>query len=149
MRKILGIVVLGFLLTSCATNEAQLYFDIDKTDKTIGMPAANVDLAGDIKNIFRKNGWKVLIVETGSVQTKGKTGENTELETKSNSNARYILYLNQDHWDYCFPSFKNKMIRYDISIVDNKSGEQVFFANGNDCQKKINEILNTEFAAFW
>ena len=149
MKKLLGILVLGLLLSSCATNEAQLYFAIDKSDKTIGMPAANVDLAGDIKNMFRNNGWKVLIVETGSVKTKGKTGKNTELKTIAESNARYLLYLKQDPWDYCQFSSTNKRISYDITIVDNKSGEQVFFAKGNDCRTKINEILNTEFAAFW
>ena len=149
MKKLLGIVVLGLVLSSCATNEAQLYFAIDKSDKTIGMPAANVDLAGDIKNMFRNNGWKVLIVETGSVKTKGKTGKNTELKTIAESNARYLLYLDQDHWEYCFPSLTNKLIKYDITIVDNKSGEQVFFAKGDDCRTKINEILKTEFAAFW
>ena len=99
--------------------------------------------------MFRNNGWKVLIVETGSVKTKGKTGKNTELKTIAESNARYLLYLDQDHWEYCFPSLTNKLIKYDITIVDNKSGEQVFSANGNDCRTKINEILNTEFAAFW
>ena len=149
MKKAIGIIILGLLLSSCATNEAQLYFAIDKSDKTIGMPAANVDLAGDIKNMFRNNGWKVLIVETGSVKTKGKTGKNTELQTVAESNARYLLYLNQNHYDYCFPTFDNKAIKYDITIVDNQSGEQVFSAEGNECEKKIIKILNTEFAAFW
>ena len=149
MKKLSLYVFLVLMLSGCATNEAQLYFDIDKSDKTIGMPAANIDLAGDIKNMFRNNGWKVLIVETGSVKTKGKTGKNTELKTIAESNARYLLYLDQDHWEYCFPSLTNKLIKYDITIVDNKSGEQVFSANGNDCRTKINEILKTEFAAFW
>ena len=113
------------------------------------MPAANIDLAGDIKNMFRNNGWKVLIVETGSVKTKGETGKKTELQTVAESNARYLLYLNQNHYDYCFPTFDNKAIKYDITIVDNQSGEQVFSAEGNECEKKIIKILNTEFAAFW
>ena len=149
MKKLSLYVFLVLMLSGCATNEAQLYFAIDKSDKTIGMPSSNVDLAGDIKNMFRNNGWKVLIVETGSVKTKGKTGKNTELKTIAESNARYLLYLDQHHFDYCFPSFTNKAIKYDITIVDNKSGEQVFFAKGNDCRTKINEILNNEFAAFW
>ena len=54
---------------------------------------------------------------------KGKTGKNTELKTVAESNARYLLYLDQDHWDYCFPSLTNKLIKYGITIVDNKSGE--------------------------
>ena len=66
------------------------------------MPASNKLLAGDLKDLFRKNGWKILIIEKGDVTTKGTTGENTQLNTNINSSARYMLYLSQRWMDKCF-----------------------------------------------
>ena len=130
MKKILLIVVLSLSLSGCAYQHAEYYKTIDTSHKAIGMPASNKYVAYDLKKIFRENRWKILIVDTGGVKTTGETGSETNLTTKEQSNASYFLYLNQDRWDTCFPSFTDALIRYDISIVEAKTGEQVFFSRG-------------------
>jgi len=149
MKKILLIVVLSLSLSGCAYQHAEYYKTIDTSHKAIGMPASNKYVAYDLKKIFRDNGWKILIVDTGGVKTTGETGSETNLTTKEQSNASYFLYLNQDRWDTCFPSFTDALIRYDISIVEAKTGEQVFFQEGNDCRSKIKKLLRSELSPFF
>ena len=148
MNRFLSIILFIFILTSCASYESQLYSQIDNQNKTIGMPASNKYLAGDLKDLFRKYGWKILIVEKGDLTTEGTSGDDTQLKTNIDSNARYIVYLEQGWQDKCF-NLKYDWIRYDLSIVDNQTGEQVFYAEGNDCQTKIIEQLETDLSAFW
>ena len=114
-------MVLSLSLSGCAYQHAEYYKTIDTSHKAIGMPASNKYVAYDLKKIFRDNGWKILIVDTGGVKTTGETGSETNLTTKEQSNASYFLYLNQDRWDTCFPSFTDALIRYDISIVEAKT----------------------------
>ena len=148
MNKFISIILFLFILTSCASYESQLYSEIDNQNKTIGMPASNQLLAGDLKDLFRKNGWKILIIEKGDVTTEGTTGDNTQLNTNLDSSARYMLYLSQGWMDKCF-NLKYDWISYDVTIVDNQSGEQVFYSEGNDCQTKIIDQLEIDLSAFW
>ena len=149
MKKILGILVLSLTLSGCAYQQSEYFKSIDTSVKAIGMPSSNKYVAYDLKKIFRENGWKVLIFETGGIKTTGQTGSNTNLTTTGQSNASYILYLNQNRWDTCFPTFTDAMIRYDISIVETKTGEQVFYQEGNDCRSKIQKKLKSELSPFF
>ena len=149
MKRFLGILILGLALTGCAYQQSEYFKSIDTSIKAIGMPASNKYVAYDLKKIFRDHGWKVLILETGGIKTTGQAGSDTNLSTKAQPNASYILYLNQNRWDTCFPSFTDALIKYDISIVESKTGEQVFYQEGNDCRSKIKKKLTTELSPFF
>ena len=63
----------------------------------------------------------------------------TEFPNKnSDMHQEFINNRNFDDW-----------IWYDITIVDNETGEQIFFAEGDDCHKTIIEKLNTDLSPFW
>ena len=149
MRKLLGIIVLGLLLSGCMGTTYDLYKPIDTSVKKIGMPPGNRYIAQDVKNLFRKNGWTVLIKETGGYRTTGKSGANVNLKTVKEPNPAYILYLYQERYDTCFPTFSDALIRYDLSIVEAKSGEQVYFQEGNDCRSRIAKKLELGLAPFF
>ena len=150
MKRFLWIMVLRLLLVGCVYHQhAEYYKAINTSNKSIGMPASNKYVAYDLQKIFRENGWKILIVDTGGVKTTGQTGSETSLTTKEQSNASYFVYLNQNRWDTCFPTFGDALIRYDISIVEAKTGEQVFFQEGNDCRSKIQKQLKSALSPFF
>ena len=81
MKKIVLGLVLVLLLSGCMGNTYELYKPIDTSNKKIGMPLSNRYIAGDIKNLFRKNGWTILIKETGGYRTTGVSGANVDLKT--------------------------------------------------------------------
>ena len=142
-------MILSLSLSGCMYQQAELYKTIDTSNKSIGMPASNMFIAGDLKNMFRKNGWKVLLVNTGGVVTTGQTGSETRLTSKEQSNVSYFVYLNQNKYDICFPTFNDALIRYDISIVEAKTGEQVFYQEGNGCRSRIRKKLESELSPFF
>ena len=148
MKKILCLTFFCFFLVSCAYQNSEYYKPINTSNKTIGMPASNKNVAYDLKKIFRENGWKILILDTGGVSTTGSTGSNTDLKTKSDFNAAYIVYLNQNRWDTCFPSFTDGLFNYDISIIETSTGEQVFYLEGSDCRSKIEKKLRIQLSQF-
>jgi hypothetical protein len=149
MKKIVLGLVLVLLLSGCMGNTYELYKPIDTSNKKIGMPLSNRYIAGDIKNLFRKNGWTILIKETGGYRTTGVSGANVDLKTIKEPNPAYILYLNQERYDTCFPTFTDALIRYDLSIVNAKSGEQVYFQEGNDCRSRILKKLKIGLNPFF
>ena len=149
MKKLIFILALGLLLSGCFGTTYELYKPIDTSNKKIGMPPGNRYIAGDVKNLFRENGWTVIIKETGGYRTTGVSGTNVNLKTIKEQNPAYILYLYQERWDTCFPTFSDAMIRYDLSIVDAKSGEQVYFQEGNDCRSQILKKLKIGLKPFF
>ena len=140
-------IFLFLFLFSCTPTTSNYYSGVDVSKKIISMPVTNKLLGSDIKNLFRSKGWKVIILDTGSVKTTGTGGQNTNLKTDFKSKARYITYLRQNWKDWC--GVKNDMVSFDLSIVDSKSGEEVFVASGEDCQKKIIKDLEEQLSKFW
>ena len=145
MRKIL---VLGFvsvgLLSGC--NSSEIYVSEAATDKTIMVPAGLSPVAKAIKKTFRSSGWKTFVTG-GSVQTSGSGGAYVNINTKAKYPARYAAWAESRVFDYClFPP--SPMLRYDISIVDNVSGEEVAAFSGAACEPEIAERLEETLEPF-
>ena len=149
MIKIFKTMRVCVAITGCMYHEAEFYKTIDTSKKSIGMPSSNRYIAGDLKDMFRKNGWKVLLVNTAGVVTTGQTGSDTNLTSKEQTNVSYIVYLNQNRYDICFPTLTDAAMTYDISIIKAKTGEQVFYQEGNGCRSDIRKRLESELSVFF
>ena len=150
MKKLLAIIVLGLLLAGCASTTSDLYTKVKTDNKVIGMPASNNFVAKVLKNLFRKNGWKIVIVDTGTVKITGSSTDKVNLESKYKSKTSYTVSLRQRNpvlRDYC--GFKNWKIYFELIIIDSKTGEEAFVAEGFDCTKSISKDLEVQLSPFW
>ncbi len=147
MKKFFFSVILVFLLFGCAKHSSSYLKQIDNTTKTINASTSNKHLFKDIKSIFRNNGWKVMVLDDKQFETIGSIGLDTNLETKIKNLGKYRLVIEQRQIDLCLDF--DPVIRYDISIVENETGEEVFLSEGQDCSKKIAEKLEVDLKDFW
>jgi predicted aspartyl protease len=99
-------------LVGCATSNVQFYGQIDPTEKTISLPLGSSLLLGPFKQSLSASGWKIAV------------GEGSE--------TRYRLALRQRQFDVCLGTGL-PMVAYDLSLVDNKTGEEIMTASGKDC----------------
>ena len=156
MKNILGIIVVGLLLSGCVTETtSEFYGEVSSENKVIGISANNKYLSKGLKKLFRKKGWKVVVVDLGTVKTTGSsTGVvNTEAEYKSKTS--YVVSLSQTHVPI-MRSMKpipclvgNDQVEFDLSIINSKTGEETFVAEGNDCTKNIVKDLEDQLSSFW
>ena len=49
--------------------------------------------------------------------------------------TRYTLFYGSYQVDYCLDF--SPYVRFDLSVVDNKSGEEVYTVNGEDCEDVV------------
>jgi hypothetical protein len=111
------------------------------------MPITNRYVSGDLKDLFRLNGYKIIIKETGMVSTKGTYKDTIDLNSNIKSNARYEMYIAQYQFDICLVG--GPALDFEVIIVDNQSGEQVFYAVGRDCQGTIKKKLKKDLYKFF
>lgn len=131
MAKLL-FISLFILLSGCSTLTG--FGHIDKKEKTITMPPG-AGLTADLRSTLKRNGWKTM-VDGGPSKTTGEIGQNVNLSHYDTFNTRYRLSLNFNQYDVCIPMF-DPAYRFNISLVDNKSGEEVMNYGGSSCRNKI------------
>jgi len=95
-------------------------------------PPGNRLLVGVIKKALREKGW-TLAVYDGPGSTTGTVGETIDLKTKATYQMRYRLMVEQDQIDYCLGS--GPLVSYDLSLIDNSTGVEVFTQSGKDCEE--------------
>ena len=147
MKKILELIFVSFFLSACVPTSSEFYTNVKSENKTIGMPSSNKYLAKDLKNLFRSNGWKVVVIDTGSVKTTGSSTDKVDLNAQYRSQASYIVSLSQRWRDWCV--IGSDLISFDLTIIDTKTGEETFVAQGKDCTKTIIKDLEVQLSPFW
>jgi hypothetical protein len=127
-----------FLLNiGCASNAVFRNVPFDKTEKTISISNTDSAIGNDLKRFFKSKGYKI-IASSGGVKTE-KISSEINVTTDLN-NSRYDLVINDNRIDWCITG--SEMIRFKISMIDNKTGEEVFSMSGRDCTKNVyQEIL--------
>jgi hypothetical protein len=118
-------------LTACLSSNVQVYGEIAPSEKTITVPPGSSLLVGEIKQRLQGLGWK-LVVDRGPRRTVGTLGEKTDLATADTFHTRYRLVIAQQQFDYCI--LGGAAISYDLSLIDNATGEEVITQSGKDCQ---------------
>jgi hypothetical protein len=130
MKRLFLVLALLFL-TACAGSTVQVYSKIDPSEKTMTVPVGNSLILGEIKQRLINSGWK-LIVDSGPRRTIGTLGEKTNLATGDTFLTRYRLIIRQSQFDTCLMTGV-PAVSYDLSLVDNASGEEVMTQSGKDC----------------
>jgi hypothetical protein len=156
MKKFLAIIVLGLLLQGCIqTTTSEIHSEITVKEKTIAMPGSNQGILKELKKTFRKNGWKVIVKASGSITTTGTSNETINTEAKYKPNSSYYVRIAQARIPMMQSQrpipcmYGNDQIDFDLSIINSKTGEEAFVAEGNDCTKKIIQDLENQLSAFW
>lgn len=127
-------------LFGCATGtkfQIQKYAEIDKWEKTITVAAGSDGLRGQLKQSLANDGWKMVVYRGVSV-TEGQIGEKTRVEQYETYSTRYRLLTSQVRFDTCIPS-GDAYVKYDISLVDNKTNAEVFTLSGTACGNDVVE----------
>jgi hypothetical protein len=127
---------LSLSLAACVSSDVSVYGQVDQSDKTITVPPGNSLLVGAIKQRLQSSGWK-LVVDAGPTRTVGTLGANTDLATGKSFRTRYRLVLRQSQFDICI--IGGAAINYDLSLIDNQSGEEVISESGHDCEARALE----------
>ncbi|MGA9851331.1 MAG: hypothetical protein WBR15_00125 [Gammaproteobacteria bacterium] len=130
MRK-LYFVLLVLSLYGCATSKLLIEHSVDTSQKTITVPPGNSGLLGNIKEALIQDGWQ-LETDTGPVETQGSMGATTALTSHQTFKSRYRLLINDHYYpvgQWCFAEEYD----FDISVVDNQSGQEAFALSGTSC----------------
>ena len=134
-------------MSQCAQHSSSYIGQIDNSNKTINATTSNVHLHKYVKALFREKGWKVIVLSKENFETIGSIGDKTKLQTEKKIFAKYRLVIEQRQIDLCF-NF-DPVMRYDLSIIENSTGQEVFLAEGQDCAKNIAEKLEIDLEKFW
>lgn len=131
----LALLTAGLFLFGCASTDVHKYASVDQSEKTITVPPGSGGLLGPIKQELADQGWKAVVYRGPNV-TEGSLGEKTRIESYSTFNSRYRLLLRDQRVDYCVP-VGGPMYRFDISVIDNKSGSELLTMSGRGCETTI------------
>jgi hypothetical protein len=72
-------------------------------------------------------------IDRGPEVTVGTIGENTRLATADTFKTRYRLIVRQRQYDVCVIPLGEPMVAYDLSMIDNQSGQEVMTQSGKGC----------------
>jgi len=124
-------------LTGCVSYNPQIYQPIDRAEKTITVPTGSAGLTGQLKRALADDGWK-LSVRRGPRVTEGTVGEKTKVEQYDTFKTRYELRVSWNQFDVCIRDF-SPAIYYDLSVIDNKTGEESVTMGGRGCESGVVE----------
>jgi hypothetical protein len=137
-------LLLTITLSACGATKIQQFGKVDHSDKSVTVPIGNSLLTGELKQRLHNDGWR-MAVDRGPSVTQGRTGDSTRLESFDTFNTRYRLIVISSRYDYCLHF--SPAITYDISLIDNKTGQEVIVQSGRDCldwaADKFMERLNS------
>lgn len=137
MKKLL-ILTLLLQLVGCTQFQinTQKYSSFDVRDKSITVPAGSEGLRGKVKQVLSDDGWK-LMVDKGPNILEGRMSESVKLESYGTFNTRYRMSIKSNQIDLCMGFTISPGLRFDISIVDNKTGSEVMTMSGLDCEPEV------------
>lgn len=144
MKKLALVVALFGLLVSCGA--AELYTEDRAVDKTIMVPTGLRPVPKAIKEVFKEAGWKTVVAGKSLVTSGTSNGSYVNLSTKTKYPARYSVLADSRPYDYCI-DFTQKII-YDISILDNVTGEEVAAFSGWGCGARIKKKIRATLDPF-
>jgi hypothetical protein len=134
--RLLVLSLLVLIVSGCMRYDFQKYQSIDQTAKTITVEPGGSGLKGKLKQALISNGWSTAIDKGPSV-IEGSAKEQVRLEAYNTFKTRYRLYVNSHQFDWCI--LGGAAIRYDVSMVDNLNGNEVFTMSGRGCEPDVIE----------
>ncbi len=136
-RTVLLLLLLGVVaatLSGCMAYNLRTYGAVDSSSKTVTVPPGG-GLTGAVKEALTRDGWKITVYR-GPELTRGTIGDDTRLERGGTFSTRYTVFIRWQQVDTCVPRF-DPAYTYDISLVDNQGGSEVFTLSGRGCENRI------------
>lgn len=132
LMKYLKLALICLSLTSCQTPpQSEQLLKIDRNDKSITVPISqDFETITAIKSFLRKEGFKLIIDQGGVEQKKNKDGYLFNNERKT----RYTLVGDSSSTNRVHLCMKGKS--YNYTLIDNKTGQEVFSIGGKTCGKE-------------
>jgi len=138
MKRIFLLIAV-IALSACSHIEVQHYETMDLSDKTMSVPPGTKWLIGELKKSLISSGWELLIYD-GASTTSGTAGAKVELSHTKAFNARYRLAIAATWYNQCM-DYTNA-VSFDLSVIDNNKGKEVFTMSGNGCESDIVKAFN-------
>ncbi|MDY0882329.1 hypothetical protein ACFPL7_22330 [Dongia soli] len=138
MKKFILLAALCSLLSGCVSANMHTYGTPDRSERSVTVPPGG-GLTAEIKEVFKRNGW-TMVVDRGPQVTSGSLGSDTHLEKYDTFNTRYRLMLDYSQFDICL-GHMDGAYNYNMSFVDNKTGEELMAMGGRACQSQILDKL--------
>jgi len=132
--RYLTTLILCLFLSACLTVDKSVFKEVDYSEKTVTVPAGTFGLLKPIKKYLNESGWKTTVYRAPDV-TEGTNDGEVNLKTYNTFHTRYNLLVNQTKFDLCL-NFE-PALHFDISLIDNKDGTEVFSLSGSSCWSAI------------
>lgn len=134
-------ILCALVLAGCAPIQVVKNAPIDQGQKSITVPAGSAGLTGDIKRALSGAGWKTQVRRGPTVTAGSIKGGEVALATADTFKTKYALALSWEGVDYTMWKWA---YRFDISVVDNQSGEEVLTMSG---EKNLGASVAERFIA--
>lgn len=134
MKANIAVLFPSLLISSCVTSNVNTYAPIDKSAKSITVPAGSAGLKGELKKILSANGWQMKVYG-GPEVIQGTSGETTDLRRFDTFSTRYNLVMQSSQFDLCL-NFE-PMINYEVVVIDNQTGAEVITIDGTGCEGSV------------
>lgn len=121
------------LLAGCHATVAQ-YATIDQATKSVTVPAGGGGLARAVKTKLAEAGWDIVVLPGPNVAI-GDPTVAPGLQSGVTYQSRYLLLVESRVFDKCF-NFQ-PAVDYDLSLVDTKTGAEVFTMAGAGCESDV------------
>src|ERR1044071_3174756 len=140
---------LPIMTSACTHTEVRQRSPVDMEEKTIAVPPAKRGLLKGIAEALAAAGWKVSVDQTLVAPPRQKSNaaiskEVKKIEPKKVSSpsavnrtvikARYRLEASFREIDYCR---RGRIVIYDLTITDSRSGAKVIEQGGRECDRDI------------
>jgi len=126
-RAFLPLLLAAWALAGCTRHdytERFGYADPGPGQKNILVPAEASGLAEELEKALRARGWNTLEPETGPGEAAAE-----------NRVALYTLKVQSEFMSKCVTW--DDFVQYEISVVDNRTGETLFTMKGQRCDSKV------------
>ncbi|MEA4837835.1 MAG: hypothetical protein VB101_06090 [Rhodospirillaceae bacterium] len=133
---VVNIFVISVALSGCNSSRIETYGEIDYSDKSVTVPPGNGYMVGELKKRLRDSGWK-LVVDGGPRRIQGSVGDKINIDSYNTFHTRYRLLVDASWFDVCFNG--SPAVKYNLSFIDNKTGEEVLAQSGRDCENRASD----------
>lgn len=149
--KYIALISLVLFLSNCTSLNHEVYQEVDVTEKSIFIDPGMKGLKGKLKNKLRQSGWAVISTEGDQLSLKKKPAT---WRHRQEHKTRYILQVASIYRGGCpantdgFEKKGTEKYSFDLTVIDTKSGGEVFSMNGEHCSfdiaKKFLRLLNNK-----
>ncbi len=131
-RIAVAFAFIGALFGCTTVPDVHRFGQIDPSDISITVPAGGAGVLCVVKQELQQAGWR-LAIDDGPEEVTGTNGTSTHLLASQTFTTRYTLFLQSHRQAPQNCSWTTQSFWMDSSVVDNKTGREVFTVSGSVC----------------